>query len=67
MELNEIKKLLYKNKPTAKLFCANMYGLTYSCYADAETYVNFKIPLNELSETNFYSEMDAKLLIRWIQ
>lgn len=67
MEKNEIKKLLYLNKPTAKLI------YKYETYYKYESSVNdieilFHVPIADMG-TNpgiFKDEMEAKLLIRWI-
>jgi len=64
----EIQKALYKLKPTAKLDKIQSGKLYYSCTVDVGDYeykVFFVIPIEELGDTSFYSEMDAKSLIRW--
>ena len=63
MELNEIKKVLYKNKPIA----IKLYNEDNKCIYACETpfgRVLFCIPISESSE--FKSEEPAQLLIRWI-
>jgi hypothetical protein len=70
MEINEIKKALYKQNPNA-VFGQMQSGVAwYSAYIidpDNESYlVNFNIPFNDMGEATFYDSMPAKFLIRWI-
>jgi hypothetical protein len=81
MELNEIKKLLYKQNPKAQFVNARKDGLLYEAFifeehndiwADYEEkreveIVSFLIPLNEIGEVIWKSEMEAKFLIRYLQ
>lgn len=65
MKLTEIKKELYKQKPTAILTCIRK-GVAYY-YTYLETFqVNFAIPVDDMGDADFTSFMDAKLLNRWI-
>ena len=74
MELNEIKKALYKQNPTAIISKITKSGLLYDTsvqtggYAPFETWeeVSFLIPLEEIGDAVFRTGMEAKLLIRWI-
>jgi len=68
MELNEIKKALYKQKPTATLVNISKNGLLYTCsiYEDKFISIDLLIPLTDLGDATFNNKMDAKLLIRWI-
>ena len=70
MEINEIKKELYKQKPTANLMfirVGNVYYDTTIKNADGDdTNVMFIVPVNDMGEADFFPEMDAKLLIRYI-
>lgn len=69
IDLNEIKKVLYKEKPIAK-------SLKTVGIFDSETYIyyaltslgliEFKVPLSEMGENIFDDEVPAQLLIRWI-
>lgn len=65
MELNDIKKGLYKNKPTAKMNYIRLNSAYYSTILEGQEIV-FKVPTEDMGDADFYSEMDAKLLIRWI-
>lgn len=63
---NEIKKLLYKEKPIANFKKATKEGLLYRCEIDSvaiEQY--FLIPFNEIGDAVFFSEMSAQYLIRY--
>lgn len=74
MEINEIKKSLYKEKPIAKK-TAQIMGLVdppimlhaeYKCKLANGTTVIFAVPRKEMGEKPFDDEMPAQLLIRWI-
>lgn len=74
MEINEIKKALYKEKPTAKK-TAQINGLVdppimlhaeYKCKLSNGTTVIFAVPRKEMGEKTFDDEMPAQLLIRWM-
>lgn len=71
MDLNKIKKDLYKLNPKAIFRLINLDGILYTTiYGDASkglTFIRFKVPLNEVGEVVWMPEMDAKLLIRYIQ
>ena len=69
MKLNDIKKILYKEKPLAKLIrtVSDKNGFFY--YYKAKTslgIISFKIPNKEVVKTLFDKQMPAQLLIRWI-
>lgn len=76
MELNEIKKQLYKDKPKASFVHARKEGLLYSCECRTPEVnekglsvwknIFFQVPIIELGETAFIDEMPAQLLIRYI-
>lgn len=73
MTKDEIKKALYREKPTAKLVDAGRTGgvadFDYRRY-EAETSigtVSFFIPTHEMGETLFGKEEPAQLLIRWME
>ena len=63
---NEIKKALYKEKPIAKFQMIRMGSAYYKTETSLGD-VNFVIPTNDMGEADFLPEMDAKLLIRWIE
>lgn len=65
MTNTEIKKNLYREKPNAH-FKYIRKGIAYY-YADlSEQRVYFEIPVNDMGDADFTSEMDAKLLGRWL-
>jgi hypothetical protein len=75
MELNEIKKALYKQKPTATFQRANKTGLFYEAiisiptgesFASRTQYIYFLIPLEEIGDATFETEEESQLLIRYI-
>lgn len=73
MEINEIKKLLYKQKPKAKLeriYNGNAYYYTKldvsKGYYEELISVEFVIPVSDMGEASFMVNEDAKHLIRWI-
>lgn len=66
----EIKKALYKQKPTAQFDRIRM-GVAYysSMVLDGNNepfYIKFEIPVIDMGEADFETEMEAKLLNRWI-
>lgn len=71
MEKNEIKKLLYKKNPVAKLEGIRKGLAYYSCYGvkmdnDDLIKINFEIPVTDMLQGDFELKMDSKYLIRWI-
>lgn len=66
MELNEIKKSLYKENPKAKLVSINQHSLLYGTELEINQVVSFIVPLSDIGDAKFYPEMEAKLLIRYI-
>lgn len=64
MELNEIKKALYKEKPQAikGVIAIDDHDYYYAFLLNGIA-VEFKIPF---SESNFEKVVPAQLLIRWI-
>lgn len=75
VELNEIKKLFYKQDPKATFEWAREDGLFYECilsipvgenHSPKVEIVNFMVPLSEVKGATFQSKMPAKLLIRYI-
>ncbi len=66
MEKNEIKKELYKQKPTAK-FERIIGGVAYwTCDLEDKTLIKFGVPFSDIQDTEFLNEIPAQLLIRWI-
>lgn len=69
MELNEIKKALYKQSPDAIMFCINKNGINYEASIINEgsnVHLTFVVPINDMGDADFLPTMEAKLLIRWI-
>lgn len=72
MELNEIKKALYRENPKAYFKRANSESLVYEAIIDdfeAITkicFLTFIVPIEEIGDATFETEMPAKLLIRYI-
>lgn len=67
MTLNELKKILYKEKPTAKLLSVNRTGIKYTTeIAEGPAPVNFFVPMVDIGDGEFMSEMPAQLLIRYL-
>ena len=65
MTKNEIKKLLYKQKPDAHFKYIRKGSAYY--YADLnEKRIQFEIPVNDMGDADFGRTMEAKLLNRWI-
>jgi len=68
MDLNTVKKELYKQNPIAELTFENSEFKAYSCEltVNGESYeISFEIPLEDCAES-LASEIEAKYLIRWI-
>lgn len=72
MNLNDIKKGLYKQNPVANFSfirkgCAH-YASTINTNDTVPQKLNirFEIPISDMGDADFTKEMDAKLLIRWI-
>jgi hypothetical protein len=73
MNLTEIKKELYKQKPTAEL----LYIRKGVVYYDAKIKIEeepiikyktifFEVPVSDMGDADFTPTMDAKLLNRWL-
>ena len=70
MEKNEIKKALYKQKPMAQFTMIRKevayYQTTIVNDDESSTRINFEIPVGDMGDADYYQEMDAKLLNRYI-
>ena len=72
MNKTEIKKELYKQKPKAEFTHIKngvAYYRTLLSIGEKMKYtqpVFFEIPVDDMGDADFKSEMDAKLLNRWI-
>lgn len=65
MEKNELKKLLYRENPTAKLTYIRKGSAYYTSKTNDVT-IDFIIPISDMGDADFHNEMESKLLIRWI-
>lgn len=66
MEKNEIKKLLYISKPTAEFLYIRKGSAFYKTIVN-DVHVMFNVPVSDMGDADFLPQMDAKLLIRWIE
>lgn len=67
MELNDIKKALYKENPNAIIrHIRNGFAYYSANIESADIMVKFKIPVADMGDADFLPTMDSKLLIRWI-
>jgi hypothetical protein len=66
MELNDIKKALYKQNTTAHLTSIQSGIIYYKTHIE-EGFIRFNIPVSDMGDAAFFAEMPAKLLIRWIE
>jgi len=73
MEKNEIKKLLYKQKPEAELLYIRKGVAYYNTRISTEGNpisqtmgVFFEVPISDMGEADFLSKMPAQILSRWI-
>lgn len=64
MIINEIKKELYKQKPTAYLKGRRKGDYFYICSLENRTTLHFLVPEEEWN--GFGDKMEAHLLIRWL-
>ena len=64
MNINEIKKLLYKKKPTASKFADDGKSYFYDCMID-DMQIFFHVPYSEMGDKFFQISEPAHLLIRW--
>lgn len=66
MTTNEIKKALYKEKPTAHMDYVTNGAVWYTVKLNDGTEVFFKVWNEETFGGTFYPTMPAQQLIRWI-
>lgn len=70
MEKNEISKLLYKQNPIAGLLHIRKgyayYEATVEEVERGSLYVQFEVPVSEMGDADFFPQMEAKFLRRWI-
>lgn len=70
MELNIIKKDLYRQKPIAKLLYIRKGSIFYRAEVNGEDKfynVIFSIPVEDIGDADFLSQMPSQQLIRWIK
>ena len=65
MTQDEIKKILYKTKPLAKIESVSKRGVHYECEIP-ERILHFIVPLDDMGDGTFNHEMQSHLLIRYI-
>ena len=65
MNLNDIKKLLYKKNPPAGLQFIRK-GVAYYISNIDDVEIKFEIPVSDMGDADFLVWMDSKYLIRWI-
>lgn len=66
MEINEIKKELYRLNLFAHFISAKKGALYYEYIREDNMIILFKIPFEDMGEAAFGKIERAKLLIRWI-
>jgi hypothetical protein len=66
MTLNDTKKLIYKNKPVADLVRVRM-GVMYYEAVIGVTAFKFEVPCDDTGDADFYTTMEAKLMLRWLK
>ncbi len=65
MNINEVKKTLYKENPRAHLIRIKKGYLHYETILETGVVV-FQVPYVDIQDGIFEVEMDAKHLIKWI-
>ena len=66
MEKNDIKKALYKQKPIATVTHIKSGVVYYTAFLGDFTKIFFEVPVNDMGDASFKSQIEAQLLIRWI-
>ena len=66
MELNDIKKALYKQNPKAVLDYIRKGVAYYWTSLEDGTKITFVIPISDMGDADFLGHMDSKVLNRWI-
>lgn len=65
MKNNELKKLLYLNKPTAFFLYIRKGHAYYKCTVN-NIEIMFDILVSDMGDADFFPEMEAQLLSRWV-
>lgn len=69
MEINEIKKALYKQNPKAEFKFIRKgvaYYLTIIESGSEPVEIRFEVPVSDMGDADFEYTMDSKYMIRWI-
>tara|TARA_R110000822_G_C15041009_1_gene465317 strand:- start:28 stop:246 length:219 start_codon:yes stop_codon:yes gene_type:complete len=70
MNNTEIKKALYKQKPIAKLQFIRVGVAYYKTLVKDnegnENFIQFQVPVKDMGDADYFPDMDAKLLNRYI-
>lgn len=69
LQLNDIKKILYKDNPSAVLTQIRKGVAYYSAFTISGTdqiKIYFEVPVSDMGDADFLSHMDSKYLIRWL-
>lgn len=69
MELNIIKKELYKQKPNATFINVSKSGIIYETNIEINgdvEHIMFKIPIEDFGDGKFFFNIESQLLIRYI-
>jgi len=66
MNLTEIKKALYKEKPIANCIHKGNYHFKYRCRLEDNTKINFSVPVADMGDLPFGNQEQGQLLIRYI-
>ena len=67
MDINEIKKALYREKPNAFLNSPETDEIwKYRAWLADGTLINFEVPISDMGENKFEELESAQLLIRWL-
>lgn len=67
MELNEIKKALYRENPKAEFEYIIKGVMVYTTYIGEKAQrIVFAVPVSDIGDAAFAAQMDAKHLIRYL-
>ena len=66
MTNNEIKKLVYKQKPQADLEMIRGGNLYYNALLTNMEEILFTVPISDIGTTDVFPMMEAKHLLRWL-
>lgn len=66
MTSTEIKKALYKEKPTARIHEKHKYHWHYCAHLKNGGVVDFHVPISEMGDLHFGDAEQSQLLIRWL-